>query len=190
MRSGYGSRSRSIASRGRFGMPALCARMWRSVMRSLPWRANSGMKSQTRSSRWSTCSSSSLWITIAVIAFDAEKMLKGLAVVSGTRGPSGGSCGALPRAWPIAAVQHHAAVAAHAELERRMHARAVERDHALPHASRRARAPRRSRRGPPSRRRSPASRSSGMRQRASRGSGARPPEDRHVVACQGHPSAR
>ena len=71
-------------------------------MRSLPCLANSGMKSQTRSSRWSTCFSSSLWITIAVIALLAEKMSKGVSVLTESFGASGGSCGALPRAWPIA----------------------------------------------------------------------------------------
>ena len=68
-------------------MPARCERMWRIVMRCLPWRANSGMNSQTGSSRCSSRSSSSLWITIAVIAFDAEKMLKG---VCGRAGDAGG----------------------------------------------------------------------------------------------------
>jgi hypothetical protein len=46
--------------------------MCRIVIRSFPWHPNSGMKSQTRSSRWISRCSSSLWITMAVTAFDAE----------------------------------------------------------------------------------------------------------------------
>jgi hypothetical protein len=43
-----------------------------------------------------------LWITIALIAFDAEKRQKGVAVVASTFGAWGGSCGALPDTCPMA----------------------------------------------------------------------------------------
>jgi hypothetical protein len=56
------------------------------------------MKSQTRSSRWRARFSSSLWITMAVMALAAEKRLKGVSIVAGRFGASGWSFGPLPDA--------------------------------------------------------------------------------------------
>ena len=72
------------------------------VTRYFPCAPNSGMYSETASSRRSASRSSSRWISIAVTAFAAEKMLKGVSGVQSTFGPSGGSAGPLPLACPMA----------------------------------------------------------------------------------------
>ena len=85
------------------------------------------------SSRCRSRSSSSLWITIAVTAFDAEKMLNG---VSGVRRPwrVRGVLRRVAGRVTDGPVEHDLAVAADAELDRRMDAAPVERARGLPDA--------------------------------------------------------
>src|SRR5439155_1132769 len=102
MPSGSSRRARSIASGGGFGRPARWISTCRMVIHCLGRTANSGMYSHTGSSRRITSPWSRRWITIAVTALAAEKMLNGVAGVARTFGASGGSSGPLPRAWPMA----------------------------------------------------------------------------------------
>ena len=94
--------SRRRTSGGRFWMPARWIRTWRIVIHCFPLAPNSGMYSQTGSSRRSRFRWSSRWIIIAVTAFDADRVTNGESGVSGTARVSGGSPGPLPLACPMA----------------------------------------------------------------------------------------
>src|SRR5207247_2247826 len=91
-----------LAAGGGLGRPARWISTCRMVIHCLGRTANSGMYSHTGSSRRITSPWSRRWITIAVTALAAEKMLNGVAGVARTFGASGGSSGPLPRAWPMA----------------------------------------------------------------------------------------
>ena len=119
--------------RGMAGNPARWLSTSRMRISALPCRSKPGTWSAMESSSDSAPCSSSLWITIAVIALAAENRLTGVSVCIGTASSARNRFpGTLPRAWPMARSNTTSPWVANAHLDAGMHPGAVDRLDPLP----------------------------------------------------------